>query len=117
MKAPGKCPCCEKPMVIETVKCRACGTTINNVFEFSVFDKLSDEQTNFLLVFIQCEGNIKEMEKILQISYPTVKSRLTQVKQILNLDITPSQVDSMSVLEKLECGQLSVEDALKILKG
>lgn len=117
MKAPRKCPCCGDLMQIESVKCKSCETTVNNTFEFSVFDKLTDEQTAFLLSFIVCEGNIKEMEKRLFISYPTVKSRLTAIKQVLKLDTNYSQSDSMSVLEKLENGEITVSEATKLLKG
>lgn len=116
MKAPGKCPCCEGKMQIATIKCKKCGTVVANNFEFSEFDRLSAEQTKFLLAFIGCEGNIKEMEKILSISYPTVKSRLSMIKQALNLEAAV-QLNSSEAIDKLESGEISVAEALKLIKG
>lgn len=114
MKAPGKCPCCEGKMQIETIKCKKCGTAITNNFEFSIFDRLNSEQTKFLLGFIGTEGNIKEMEKKFSISYPTVKSRLTLIKQALDLE-TVSQTDSVEIIDRLEAGEISAQEALKLL--
>jgi hypothetical protein len=82
-------------------------------------------------VFIKNRGNIKQIEKELNISYPTVKKMLDEV--ILGLGYSVSEDDDAflrnqekeepvkkaekaSVLERIEKGELSVQQALELLK-
>lgn len=115
LKAPTKCPICGKTTHVAVIKCDGCGTTINNRFGFSAFDRLDDKQLEFALAFIECEGSIKEMEKRFDISYPTVKARLAEVKKQLGL--TGDKSYRMGILEELQRGAIEVEDALKLIKN
>lgn len=115
LKVPTKCPICGKQTYVAVVKCDGCGTTINNKFGYSEFDKLDDKQLEFALAFIECEGSIKEMEKKFGISYPTVKARLAEIKRRLGLgDGKPYKLD---VLKELEKGEIGVDDAIKLIKN
>ena len=73
------CPVCNKKMKATRLKCSSCKTVIENEFEFSKFDYLSKDQLKFMEVFIMCRGNIKDVEKELGISYPTVRAKLDEV--------------------------------------
>ena len=77
-KPVSKCPICANHLVVTRLYCDHCGTTISGQFgaPSSVFNRLSDEQTNFLLTFIRCEGKFNRMEEELGISYPTLKKPL-----------------------------------------
>lgn len=74
-----KCPVCNSKLIATRLKCKKCETIIENDFELSKFSYLSSEQLNFIEVFIKCRGNIKDVEKELGISYPTVRSKLDDV--------------------------------------
>ena len=79
---------------------------------------LNSEDENFLKIFLAARGSIKEMEKRLGISYPTVKSRLELLLKklglkVFNVDIKKKRLD---ILEKLEAGELSSGDAIKKIK-
>ena len=115
IKITTKCPICGKPTFAAVVKCEECGTAINNKFAFSVFEKLSSEQSEFVLAFIQCDGSIKEMEKRFGISYPTVKSRLAEIKAVLG--IIDCKANRKNAIKKLEKGKIDVDEAIKIIKG
>ena len=52
--------------------------------------RLSDEQRNFLLTFITCEGKLNRMEDVYGLSYPTLRNRLLELIQAL--DYTPKHV-------------------------
>jgi hypothetical protein len=43
-----------------------------------------DEDRYFCLVFLQCEGNMKDVERIMGISYPTIKNRLARIVKVLD---------------------------------
>ncbi len=115
MKVPTVCPICGKQMHVQNVKCDHCGTVVQNDFELSVFDKLSTKQTEFALAFIESEGSIKEMEKRFDISYPTVKARLADIKRELGLSDKKSF--GMNVLEDLRNGEIDVDSAVALIKG
>jgi hypothetical protein len=71
---------------------------------------LNGEQTAFAEVFLSCRGNIKEVEKALGISYPTVRSRLDDVLETMGYPVRRKD-DKSDVLEALSRGEISVEDA------
>lgn len=113
----GRCPICNHEMDVTKVHCRHCNTTIEGQFSLCKFCKLNDEQKNFVEVFIKNRGNIKEIEKELGISYPTVRNKLENVIEALgyNAKYTP-KVDKKEILAKLSAGEISAEEAIKMLK-
>lgn len=114
-KVPTKCPICGKPTHVAVVKCDNCGTTISNKFGFSVFDKLDGKQTEFVLAFIECEGSIKEMEKRFDISYPTVKARLAEIKAAL--DLASAKQTKLDILRELESDRINIDEAIKLIQN
>lgn len=113
----GKCPVCDHDMSITRVHCSYCNTTIESKFTLCKFCKLNDEQKSFVEVFIKNRGNIKEIEKELGISYPTVRNKLENVIESLgyNAKYGP-KVDKKEVLAKLSAGEITAEEAVKLLK-
>ncbi len=73
------CPGCGKKMVIKTLYCQDCEITVNGTFYSHRFGYLEKESLDFIENFILCRGNIKDMEEVLNVSYPTVKSRLEKI--------------------------------------
>ena len=114
-RVPTKCPICGKSTHVAVVKCDNCGTTISNKFGFSAFDKLDGKQTEFALAFIECEGSIKEMEKRFDISYPTVKARLAEIKTALGL--AAAKQTKLDILRELESDRINVDEAIKLIQN
>ncbi len=115
---PGECPVCKGELSIERIKCTNCHTEIIGDFHVSDFSKLDDRQLDFIKTFIKSKGNIKEMEKELGISYPTVRGRLDEISAVLGIEevSAQSEKDNADVLAMLEKGELSIEEALKIIE-
>jgi len=113
----GRCPVCNHEMNVTKVHCDYCDTTIEGSFSLCKFCKLTDEQKNFVEVFIKNRGNIKEIEKELGISYPTVRNKLESVIEALgyNAKYAP-KVDKKEVLSKLSSGEITAEEAVQLLK-
>jgi len=119
IKVPHKCPVCgQKDMYISKLQCRVCGTTIENQFEFSKFLRLSEDQIEFVEAFLKNRGNFKEMERELGLSYPTLRSRLENILEVLGLKQEKENESSSAlvVLEMLENGEITADEAIKILK-
>ncbi len=112
------CPVCHKPLHITKLHCPACGTSIEGDFQAERLLALTPEQRSFVLSFLRNRGNIREMEKELGISYPTVRARLDQILAALGLEANPSKEKPArkEVLEMLAQGEITQEQALDMLK-
>jgi len=121
----GRCPVCNHGVHVTEVKCGNCGTEIRGRFSLCRFCQLSDKQRNFIEVFLVARGNIKEVERKLGISYPTVRARLDAVLKELGYDdetdagkdMQPDKETRMGILQSVKSGDLSVQDAIKALKA
>lgn len=115
-KVINRCPICGSNLIISKLKCSKCSTVIENEFKMSKFEYLTAEQLNFIEVFLKNRGNIKEVEKELGISYPTVRSKLDEVISALGYNIsTSSTVDKKKIIDMLDKGEISPDEAIKML--
>ena len=117
-KVISRCPVCNMELTVARLKCDACDTVIENHFRLSKFDYLSEEELYFTETFIRCRGNIKEVEKELGISYPTVRAKLDAVIKSLGYEAVPDEpsVRKEEVLKALENGEITVQQAIAQLK-
>jgi hypothetical protein len=117
-KVLSKCPVCSSRLKITKLKCTQCGTIIENDFELSKLEYLSNDQLKFMEIFIKCRGNIKEVEKEMGISYPTVRAKLDEVVAALGYTVTRSKdmPASKDIIDMLEKGEITAEQAINMLK-
>ncbi|WP_234122722.1 DUF2089 domain-containing protein [Clostridium hydrogenum] len=113
-----KCPVCNGKLYITRLECSKCNTVIENKFESSTkFEYLTNEQLNFVGAFLKNRGNIKDVEKELGISYPTVRAKLDDVLTALgyNVSAPTSNVDKKKVIDMLDKGEITPDEAIKML--
>jgi len=79
------CPVCADELTITRLHCRACGTALEGEFGVGRFGRLDREQLRLLESFLRAKGNLKEMERELGISYPTVRGRVDSLVRALGL--------------------------------
>ncbi|MEJ6952572.1 DUF2089 family protein [Natronospora cellulosivora (SeqCode)] len=118
----GDCPVCGKNLKIVALHCPSCETEIRGNFTAGKFAKLSNSQLKFVEVFIKSRGNIKEVERELGISYPTVRNKLDEIINELGYNVKSSLDDTTGerrkdVLSMLEKGEIDSQEAIKMLKG
>ena len=77
------CPVCAKELSVTRLHCRSCGTSLEGDFSVGRFGRLSREQLALLESFLRSRGNLREMERELGISYPTVRSRVEALVRAL----------------------------------
>lgn len=95
-----KCPSCHGSLYISSLRCPDCGMELNNTFELSSFDELSSEQYSFLLSFLRCRGNLKGLQKELQISYPAAKKKLDDL--LITLGLMEKSEESIQMWEEVD---------------
>ncbi|MGA7192878.1 MAG: DUF2089 domain-containing protein [Anaerolineales bacterium] len=118
-----KCPACGDNLSVARYHCDTCDTVIEGRFENSAFPGLTAEQIEFVKTFVRCEGKINRMEGELNLSYPTIRNRLHETIRAMGFE--PGKDDSPdvseekrhSVLEDLDAGKISADDAMRMLRG
>lgn len=121
----GQCPICGSNLHVTRLNCRNCDTTIDGHFTLGRLYQLSAEQLDFVEVFLKCEGKINRVEQEIGLSYPAVRARLTDVIRALGYEVgdsgsSPRQVPDevrRDILNELQSGKLSAEEALQMLRG
>ena len=117
------CPSCNGKLVITEVRCTRCDTQVRARYDPCDFCALSPEQSAFLRVFVTSRGNLSEVEKRLDISYPTVRSKLDEVIDQLSAaqpDPPPSPTDHPGrhmILDAVARGELSAKEGLERMRA
>jgi hypothetical protein len=123
------CPVCEGELQVSRLRCTTCGTAIEGQFSVGRFGRLSREQMYLLESFLRARGNLRDMERELGISYPTVRNRVEALVRALGLadDSAPpvpaTPVDTgeaalrRDVLERLARHEITAEQAAAELRG
>ena len=117
-----QCPTCGGELTITGLHCRSCHTRIESEYSTCRFCRLSQESLDFIEIFVKNRGNIKEMERELEISYPTVRSRLNAVIKELGYEVEsesaePSEVaeERRAILKQLNAGEISAAEATELI--
>lgn len=114
------CPICNGNLNIKKLQCNECKTIIENDFSFSKFQYLTEEELKFIEVFVKSRGNIKDVEKELKVSYPTVRARLDEVINSLGgkpkSDKSSKATSTREIIESFEKGEVTLEEAMDKLK-
>jgi hypothetical protein len=134
------CPVCSGELTIARLHCRSCGTALEGEFGVGRFGRLDREQLSLLESFLRSRGNLKEMERELGISYPTVRGRVDALVRALGFgeetadeelgsdfgevfdeDEPAADVkagtDRREILERLARKEISAEDAADALRA
>lgn len=76
---PTGCPSCDNKLKVKQLICENCGTQIEGLYDLPVLARLSAEEQAFIIDFIKASGSLKEMARLLGLSYPTVRNRLDDI--------------------------------------
>lgn len=121
---PSQCPVCGGELIVTRISCRECSTTLDGRFSSRTFSQLTPEQMDFVETFVRLEGKITHMEKELGVSYPTIRNRLHEVIRALGYQpggkedpTTLSESERQQVLNDLDEGKISYEEAIQLLEG
>lgn len=104
-----------KPITIERVRVDDEEVAVEGSFELPPMARLQAEDQVFVAVFVKSHGSIKQMEKQFGISYPTVKNRLNRIGQQLDFVDVETTLDRSDILDRLDRGEISVEEAIQSL--
>jgi hypothetical protein len=119
------CPVCAGELGVTRLRCRSCGTTLEGDFTVGRFGRLDRDQLTLLESFLRSRGNLREMERELGISYPTVRSRVEALVRSLGFGPRSDEEDATTeagqtretILERLARREISAEDAAQAIRA
>lgn len=122
------CPVCSSELAVTRLHCGTCGTTLEGDFSVGRFGRLDREQTRLLESFLRSRGNLRDMERELGISYPTVRARVEALVRALGFGprndvdpddetaITPVPESRDAILERLARHEITAEAAAAAIR-
>jgi hypothetical protein len=124
-------PVCASELSVTRLHCRSCGTTLEGDFAVGRFGRLSRDQMALLESFLRSRGNLREMERELGISYPTVRARVDALVRALGFGEAgaPGEVDEpvetpssdaaarREILERVGRHEISAEAAAAAIRA
>ena len=116
-----QCPVCGERMLVTKLRCSHCGTELSGEFAPCRFCRLEEKHLQFVETFLRCRGSIKEVERALGVSYPTVKNMLDAALTALGLDEKPElralreKEERAEILQRLSDGEIDVDTAIEAL--
>jgi len=125
------CPVCQHELSVTRLHCRECGTTLEGDFSVGRFGRLSRDQLALLESFLRSRGNLREMERELGLSYPTVRGRVDALVRSLGLGGEEAATDGSlapraagpdatarrAILERLARREIGAEEAAAALRA
>ncbi len=111
-------PVSGEEMIVTRLECPASGITIEGQFSLGWIGHLTREQLDFVELMVKYRGNIQKLASEMNIAYNTARSRLDDI--VVALGGPPEydgRVDRRTVLDRLAAKEISVEEAMKMLKG
>ncbi len=122
-----RCPACGGPLLVTECRCQACTLEMRGEFSPGPFAALSAEQVAFVRLFLQARGNLTEVEKVLGVSYPTIRAKLDEINQALDTaEMPPNRTAAQAgggavtererILQRVAAGELGAAAAIEMLR-
>jgi len=110
-----KCPNCGDQMVITSYRCNSCFTEVHGEFEVDSFSRLDAEDKEFIELFLQKRGSIKDVGEEIGISYHTVRNRIDKIVSKLGGKVD-KKTQRIDILNMLDNGEITPERAKQLLE-
>ena len=116
------CPVCDAPLRVTELTCAVCKTSLHGDFPPPPLARLAPEHQAFIETFVQCRGVIRDVERALGISYPTVRAKLDAAVEALEAILHAQQATEdreerrRAVLRQVEEGTITPERAAEMLR-
>ena len=112
-----QCPACGGQLMITECKCPTCQLQMRGEFQLGQLSTLSDDELTFVKVFLSARGNLTEVERVLGISYPTIRNKLDEINNVLSRTneaaVTSQKKQSVALETKLASAEEPRKDILQ----
>jgi hypothetical protein len=112
------CPVCGGALHVVRLECDTCHSALDGEFSLGWMGKLSREQLAFVELLVKNRGNVNGVASELKIAYNTARSRLDDIITALGYGVPSDdhRPERRVVLDRVAAGEMSVEEAMKLLR-
>ncbi|NNE24418.1 MAG: DUF2089 family protein [Rhizobiales bacterium] len=111
-----RCLQCDQALEVSQLRCRGCEVTHSGRFMTGRLARLSGSQQRLIEQVILAGGNLKEVARDAEVSYPTFRKRLEAVIDDLNELRRRDDETARALLEDVEHKRLAPEAAARQIK-
>ncbi len=105
-------------LIVTRLECPESGIVIEGRFSLGWIGRLTSEQLDFVERLVKNRGNIQKLASEMDMAYNTARSRLDEIVTALGGPPEPEgRVDRRAILDRLAAREISVEEAMRLLKG
>lgn len=113
--APSCCPSCGSGLRVVKLQCPSCSLEVAGDFGFCPVCRLDDRVRELFGIFLEARGNVRRIQEVLGISYPTARQRVEEMFQALQANDYTG--DAVEVLRRVREGRITVDEAERLLRG
>jgi len=103
-------------MVVTQMSCDHCKIAVSATFPMSRLGGLPVEHQRFIEMFVLAGGNLKEIAEQVGVSYPTIRSRLDKVIDVLRSEIAKTRQVKGNLLDAVGLTRGTAQEAAKLIK-
>jgi len=105
-------------LIVTRLECPDSGIVIEGQFSLGWIGRLSREQLDFVEMLVKYRGNIQKLAAEMDVAYNTARSRLDEIVTALGgAPENDGRADRRAILDRLAAKEISVEDAMRLMKG
>jgi hypothetical protein len=111
-------PVSGEELIVTRLECPASGVVIEGRFSLGWIGRLTREQLDFVELMVMYRGNIQKLAQEMNIAYNTARSRLDSIVTALGgTSENEGGADRRAILDRLAAKEITVEEAMRLLKG
>lgn len=112
-----RCPYCSGALHITRLSCEDCGIGLEGAFATPRLARLAAEEQRFVELFVLASGSLKRMAEVLEVSYPTVRSRLDRLIARLEEEQARDEDRKRRTLEDIEAGRIPPKKGMRMIEN
>ena len=111
------CPVCSNhDLEITRLSCSKCGLSLNGKFGASPLARLAGEETKLAVLMILCGGNLKQLVRKLDITYPTLHKRIDSLIETVKKLCADDEETIGRLLMDMEKGKINAETGIRLIQ-
>jgi hypothetical protein len=111
------CPQCGGALRISEVTCGDCRLSLRGELPTPRLYRLSPEEQRFVELFVTASGSLKQMAELLEVSYPTVRSRLDRLIEHLEQTRAEDEARKARILDDIEAERISAKHGMRLIEN
>jgi hypothetical protein len=104
-------------MRISKMMCTECGLALEGDFPTPRLYRLDAEEQRFVELLVLSSGSLKELAKLLGVSYPTVRNRLDRLIEWFKAEQVQDEIFRQKILDDIEAGHIPPKKGMRMIEN